>query len=94
MHIKMTSGVMIAGQLTRKGAVINVPRADARRLLARGKAVLVAHEEAAALPEQPDLADLTVAELRAEAVQRGLNVAPGARKAELIDALQAAGGDA
>jgi hypothetical protein len=89
MHIKITSGVMIDGRIARKGDVIPVPQSVARRLLARRKAIVVAHDEIDEPGEARDLGDMTVAELRVLADERGVELANGARKPDIIAALGA-----
>ncbi len=94
IYIKLTSGIALAGQVKRPGAVVEVDEKTARQLLQRGKGELIGGQpesQSAQDPQPRDLSALTVAELR-ELVP---DAPSRATKAELIALIEAgdAGGE-
>lgn len=90
MHIKITSAVLIAGKIARKDDVIPVDAQTGRRLVQRGKAIVVAHDDGPQDLVDGDTFDaMKLADLRDIAKQQSLEVPVNAKKAELIALLRA-----
>lgn len=95
--LKLTSALVIAGAICRAGSLVEVSEAEAKNFLHRGKAVLAT--EADGVERQPDpmaagdteLSKFNKAELLAFAKENGVEVSDGMTKAQILDAIDAAG---
>lgn len=94
--LKLTGAVAIDGQISRAGSLVEVSEPEAKNLLARGKGVLATAEDGVEQPETPpadeeiELARLSKIELLGLAKQKGVDVADGMTKAQIIEAIEAA----
>lgn len=85
--LKITSAIVLDGEIVRPGTVVSISDRAARNLLNRGKAELsVGDDEDTA----PDLGAMTVKELREFAGEKNIELPENAKKAELIDLITAA----
>lgn len=93
-ELKLTSALVIAGQVVRAGTKVEVDEATAKDFLRRGKAELlgapVAADEDPADSDQVDLAKMSKAELVEIATAMNIEGADKLNKAELVEAIQAA----
>lgn len=84
VKIKITSAIAVEGQIIKPDQEITVSEAVAKNLLNRGRA------ELAEKPDTKPLKSMTVAELKDYAFDRDIDVDEDMKKAELIDAIEAA----
>lgn len=88
VKIKITSAVGIRGEIKKPGTVITVAEDIAKNLLQRGRAELAT--KGTDDDGDKDLSDFTVPELKARAAELEIDGADTMKKAELIDAIEAA----
>lgn len=81
----LTSGTVIDGEIRAKGFKFDASRKEAKRLLARGKAVLDAEDESG----EKELKDHTAKELKAILDDYGVEYDDKANKAELVKLIEA-----
>lgn len=86
--LKLTSAIVMDGEIVTKDNLVEVTEKEAKNLLARGKAVLADEKEAKAATA--DLNDMTVDALRKIADDAGVEGYRDMKKAELIQAIEAA----
>lgn len=86
--LKLTSAIVMDGEIITKDNLVEVTEREAKNLLARGKAVLADEKEAKAAAA--DLNDMTVDALRKIADDAGVEGYRDMKKAELIQAIEAA----
>lgn len=90
-EIKITSAVVLGGQIAKPGSRCFVDDKTARDLMRRGKAELLSivadHDEI------PAFEDLKVTELRDVADEHGIEGAANMKRAELIEAIRSAEGE-
>lgn len=88
LSIKCNSAFVVNGKIITPDQVVeDVPESDALNLIRRGKATAILDGEEA---EAPALKDLTVAELKDVAEEHEIEGAAGMKKADLIEAIEAA----
>lgn len=93
MSLKCTSAFVVQGEIiTPKKTVHGVPRAEALNLIQRGKAEEVLDGDDPGT-ELPALEEMTVPDLRKVAEEYEIEGAANMKKAELIEAIEAAEGD-
>ena len=92
VEVKITSAVSIGGKIIIPGKTLDLDEPLAKNLLHRGKAELATADESDADGEGGDkpLGKMTVAELKAEAKELGIEGADGMNKAKLIAAIEEA----
>lgn len=91
--LKCTSAFVVGGNIIKPKQVIHdVPKADALNLIQRGKAEEVLDGDDPET-ELPALEEMTVADLRKVAEEYEIEGAANMKKAELIEAIEAAEGD-
>lgn len=98
--LKLTSAIVLEGNICRAGEVVEVGELEAKNFLHRNKATVATVDELKAagieLPEEPeddqsdDLSKLTKDQLLALAKERGVDIGSGATKAQIIEAIEAA----
>jgi hypothetical protein len=86
--LKLTSAIVMDGEIITKDNLVEVTEREAKNLLARGKAVLADDKESKAATA--DLNDMTVDALRKIADDAGVEGYRDMKKAELIQAIEAA----
>lgn len=87
--LKLTSAIAIGGAVARAGEVVEVTELEAKNLLSRGKGVL--HDEQPAHEDDLDIKKMTKDQLLAHAEGLELEVDDKMTKAQLIEAIEAAG---
>ena len=87
--LKLTSAIAIGGEVMKSGSLVEVSEIEAKNLLGRGKAVL--HDEQPASGVDTDITKMTKDQLIAEAEQLEIDGAEKMTKAQLIEAITAAG---
>ena len=87
--IKLTSAIAIAGAIAKAGEVVEVTELEAKNLLARGKGKL--NEEQPAHDDDLDIEKMTKDQLVDLAEQLEIEGAAKMTKAQLIEAITAAG---
>lgn len=85
--IKLTSAIAIAGAIAKAGEVVEVTELEAKNLLARGKGKLNDEQ----LPDEVAIEKLTKDQLVDVAEQMEIEGAAKMTKAQLIEAITAAG---
>ena len=91
--LKLTCAIAIDGQIHKPGSLVEVSEAEAKNFLHRGKAVLATAEDGVELQEAQTGADYsswTKPALLEYAKTRGLEVASGMTKDQIIDVIEAA----
>ncbi|WP_298938131.1 Rho termination factor N-terminal domain-containing protein [uncultured Ruegeria sp.] len=86
IKIKITSAVSIGGKIITPGKTLDLDEPLAKNLLQRGKAEL-----STVNVDDKQLGKMTVAELKAEAKELGIEGADDMNKAKLIAAIEEAG---
>jgi len=89
IEIKLTSAVVIDGDIVTPGKKVTVDEATAKNLMQRGKAELSTVKADDDGGEKP-LGKMTVEELKAEAKELGIEGADSMNKAKLIAAIEEA----
>jgi hypothetical protein len=93
MSLKCTSAFVVGGKIiTPEQVVHDVPKADALNLIQRGKAEEVLDGDDP-VTELPALEEMTVPDLRKVAEEYEIEGAANMKKADLIEAIEAAEGD-
>lgn len=92
--LKLTSAVAIDGAISKAGSLVELSELEAKNLLARGKGVLATAEDGLDLDDEQaepgtDLAKLNKADLLDLAKTKGVDVADGMTKAQIIAAIEA-----
>lgn len=87
--LKLTSAIAVSGEVLKAGALVELSEAEAKNLLARGKAVL--HDEQPATDDDIDINKMNLDQLRSVAEQMEIEGAEKMKKAQLIEAIEAAG---
>lgn len=87
--IKLTSAIAIAGAIAKAGEVVEVTELEAKNLLARGKGEL--HGEQPVDEADLDITKMTKDQLLEIADQMEIEGAAKMNKAQLIEAIEAAG---
>lgn len=87
--IKLTSAIAISGSIAKAGEVVEVTEPEAKNLLSRGKGVL--HKEQPAHEDDLDINKMTKDQLLEIAEQMEIEGAAKMTKAQLIEAIEAAG---
>src|SRR5690554_2462625 len=91
--IKCSSAFVAGGKVITKGQeVAGVPERDALALVRRGKAVIVS-DDAAGADDHDDLQAMKVDDLKTLARSYEIEGAEGMKKAELVEAIEAAVGE-
>lgn len=91
--LKLTCALAIDGQIHKPGSLVEVSEAEAKNFLHRGKAVLATEEDGVELQEEQtgtDYSSWTKPALLEYAKTRGLEVASGMTKDQIIDVIEAA----
>ncbi len=91
--LKLTCAIAIDGQINKAGSLVEVSEAEAKNFLHRGKAVLATEEDGVEQQEEQtgtDYSSWTKPALLDYAKQRGLEVASGMTKVQIIDVIEAA----
>lgn len=89
--LKLTSALVIEGQVVRAGTTVEVAENYAKDFLRRGKAELVGSHGDQDAGDEPDLHRMKKDELLDIAQQMGLiSVSDAMTKAEILDAIEAA----
>ena len=92
--LKLTSAVAFGGVISKAGELVEVTEAEAKNLLHRGKAVLATAEDGVEQSGEDDggedLSKFTKEKLLEIAKNRGVEIASGANKAHIIEAITAA----
>lgn len=87
--LKLTSALVIDGQVVRAGTTVEVGEAYAKDFLRRGKAELLGGQEAEDEDDAPDLSKMKKDELLDIAQQMGLvSVSDAMTKAEILAAIE------
>lgn len=88
VDLECTSAFMAGGKLIRpKKIVRDMPLEDAQGLIRRGKAKLIGKPND---EDEKSLSDMTVAELKEEAADLGIEGIDGMKKADLVAAIEKA----
>jgi len=91
--LKLTSAIVIDGQIHKARSLVEVSEAEAKNFLHRGKAVLATTEDGVAQEEEQtgtDYSSWTKPTLLEYAKAQGLEVASGMTKEQIIDVIEAA----
>ncbi|MDR5013487.1 hypothetical protein RF663_04390 [Aeromonas veronii] len=91
--LKLTCAIAIDGQIHKQGSLVEVSEAEAKNFLHRGKAVLATEEDGVELQEEQtgtDYSSWTKPAMLEYAKTRGLEVASGMTKDQIIDVIEAA----
>lgn len=87
--LKLTSAIAVDGEVMKAGSLIEVSEIEAKNLLSRGKAEL--HSEQPPSDEDLDIEKMTKDQLLDIAEQMEIDGAAKMNKAQLIEAIKAAG---
>lgn len=91
--LKLTCAIAIDGQIHKPGSLVEVSEAEAKNFLHRGKAVVATAEDGVEQQEEQtgtDYSSWTKPALLEYAKARGLEVASGMTKDQIIDVIEAA----
>lgn len=87
--LKLTSAIAISGEVMKAGSLVEVSEHEAKNLLSRGKAVM--HDEQPVRDEDLDITKMNKDQLIAIVEQAEIEGADKMTKAQLIEAIEAAG---
>lgn len=91
--LKLTSAIVIDGQIHKAGSLVEVSEAEAKNFLHRGKAILATAEDGVELGEElisEDYGSWNKATLLEYANAKGLDVASGMTKDQIVNVIEAA----
>lgn len=86
--LKLTSAIVVDGEVMKSGALVEVTEAEAKNLLSRGKAEL--HSEQPPSDDDIDITKMNKDQLQAIAEQMEIEGSDKMTKAQLIEAIEAA----